>query len=637
MKSRYTGVCLCTCFIQECGGGYSRQVWRDETSRFGIWAISMKKETLVQFIWIILALGLPTSTTALALKVTDNLQSAIIVCFLTVVIEIIVGFATKVWQKLEPRWVDRVADSLDTAAISLFSGYRRKYLEYITYQHRAFDVKGLTTQGVYTLELNQVFVQLGIDAAPIHSVSANPLNTIPEELRSGSRSIWLFLKSQHFISQNFAIIGPPGSGKTTLLRHMALVLAFPTRLRRKLGAPDKLPVLLFLRDHASAITNNSDIGLAQLIRDQLSKWNAPPPPTGWLEARLNQGNCLVMLDGLDEVAEPGTRQQVVNWVEKCMIGYGRNRFVISSRPHGYRSNPLSGVAVLQVLPFTQQQIALFVQNWYLANEIMSNQRDDPGVRTMAHQGAEDLLTRLRETPALSAFATNPLLLTMIANIHRYRSSLPGRRVELYAEIFEVFLGKRQQARGLALDLTPAQKQRVLQTLAHAMMCHQQREISEKEALDIIAKPLKSVSPHTRGGDFLKMVENTSGLLVERENGIYSFAHLTFQEYLTAMHILENRLENELIAQVNNGWWQETIRLYCARTDASAIISACLAEEHSSVSALILAMACMEEAREVQPEVRAKYQAVISQGAEDLNPERRQLIANALISKRLGQR
>jgi predicted NACHT family NTPase len=130
------------------------------------------------------------------------------------------------------------------------------------------------------------------------------------------------------------------------------------------------------------------------------------------------------------VADPALRQRTVQWVQQQMIVYGNNRFVITSRPFGYRSNPLSGVAVLEVQPFTFEQVKQFVHNWYVANEIKSAVRDDPGVRMKAHEGAEDLLRRLRETPSLFALAVNPLLLTMIATVHRYRGSLPGARVTL---------------------------------------------------------------------------------------------------------------------------------------------------------------------------------------------------------------
>jgi energy-coupling factor transporter ATP-binding protein EcfA2 len=579
---------------------------------------------------------LPASTTAIAFTATNDPRVALVVCILTIIAEAGVGFATKVWQQLESRWVDRASDWLDIKVLSFFSGYSHRYLEYIGYQHRSFDVKGLTTQGIHTLELERVFVQLRIDTTSAHQAATNPIASVPTEPPGGSRTIWEYLKSSSLGSQHFAIIGAPGSGKTTLLKHIALILASSSRQRRRMGIPNKLPILLYLRDYAAAIGNDPSLPLGQMVREQLAKWQAPTPPHGWLESYLDDGLCLIMFDGLDEVADPDIRRKVVNWVEKTMIAYGKNRFIISSRPHGYKDNPLSGVTVLRVLPFTQNQIETFVNNWYLANEIMSHQKSDPGVRAIAQQGAEDLLARIRKTPALSDLAVNPLLLTMISTIHRFKSTLPGRRVELYKEICETFLGKRHQARDLELSLTPMQKQRVLQPLAYHMMVRETREVKLSEAIQAIAPSIKTVCPEYLPEAFLKMIENSSGLLVERESGVYSFAHKTFQEYLAATVVCEYRgqLESRLAAQVNNGWWHEAIRLYCAQTNASAIIAACLAAGISSSPALALAIACMEEAREVSVGVRHKYEAAINQGVEDTNPERRRVIAEALLSLRL---
>ena len=547
---------------------------------------------------------------------------------------VVFAFITKVWGNLEGKWAERTADWLDQTMQSLFSGYRRRYLEYLVYQHRAFDVKGLSTQGPYNLELEGVYVQLGVDPTPVSGVSANPLQSLPEELRAGMQPLWEYI-DENKPARNYAILGAPGCGKTTLLKHIALTLCAPKHHRREMGAPTLLPVLLFLRDHAQAIRANPSLHLAQLIRDQFAARQAPPPPPGWLEAQLDKGGCLILLDGLDEVADPQVRKGVVTWVEQCMSAYGKNRFIITSRPHGYRANPLENVTVLQVRPFTSKQVDQFIHNWYLANEIMSTQKNDPGVREEARRGAEDLIKRIRISATLGELSVNPLLLTMITTVHRYRSSLPGRRVELYAEICEVFLGKRQQARGIPLDLTPAQKTRVLRPLAYQMMEKQLRVIAQADALRIIAKALAAVSPKTKGDDFLKDVENGSGLLVERENGHYSFSHLTFQEYLAAVHAIETRLESELLRRVENPWWHETIRLYCAQTDASHIIVACL--DSSSVVALSLAIECMDEAREVTPEIRAHYDELMEKGAEDPNPERRKLIAEATLKRRTRAR
>jgi predicted NACHT family NTPase len=206
-------------------------------------------------------------------------------------------------------------------------------------------------------------------------------------------------------------------------------------------------------------------------------------------------------------------------------------------------------------------------------------------------------------------------------------------VELYAEICEVFLGKRKEAVGLVSDLAPKQKQRVLQPLAYHMMCHNQREITGTEALGVISMPLLSVKPDASAEDFLKMIENTSGLLLERESGSYGFAHKTFQEYLASVHVLEEQALEPLISHVEHDWWHETIRLYCAQIDASPIIAACL--DNRSAIALTLAIECIGEAREVNPAVRQRYQEVIEYGVEDPDPQRRRVIAEALLASRLG--
>ncbi|CAG0998289.1 hypothetical protein ANAEL_02756 [Anaerolineales bacterium] len=586
-------------------------------------------------ILLFMAFGVPTAAgVAFAEKITQNPGPWLALAILYEILIIILGFLSKVWQKLEGKWSDRVADWIDTRVLSVFSGYKKHYLQHLIYQHRSFDVKGLSTQGVYTLELEQVFVELSLVSKPAHRTSTDPFQKAPRELRAGQHPIWDYLKSAKMANQHLAIIGAPGSGKSTLLKHMTLALATSKRKYNSVDLPRKLPVLLFLRTLAEAVEAGANLSLAQAVCDNLVRSNGPAAPVGWLEKQINLGRCLIMLDGLDEIADPQARKTMADWVEKQMVACGKNRFIVTSRPFGYQSNPLTGVTVFEVCPFTHTQVKRFVQNWYLANEVMGAQKDDPGVRLMAQQGAEDLLERISGSAALSTLAVNPLLLTMIANVHRYRSSLPGRRVELYAEICEVFLGKRQQARGLELDLTPAQKQRVLQPLAFYLMYKAAREISLADAVMVIREPLARISPQTAVADFLKTIENFSGLLIERENGVYGFAHLTFQEYLAAVYVHEQRLEEMLKRQVNNSWWHETIRLYSAQADATPILVACLTSDKPPVSALTLAIECRAEAREIRPDMRERLDCLLNQGIEDADPERRCIVAEALLSQRI---
>lgn len=565
---------------------------------------------------MITALGIPSvAAWAFADQIVQQPWQALGLALGYELLVLVGGMSMQIWQKLQERWVDRIVDKIDGLIQGRAPGYRGRYLKNMVFRHRNFDVKGLTTQGIYTLELQKVFVELRIAPRSPHEISTDP---IPVRMREaqGQKPIWEYLRSREL--KNLAIIGPPGSGKTTLLKHVTLTLSMGMRARHSVRASKKLPILLFLRDHADHIIKNSNYRLENAIHENLAQKHIPQPPANWFPKQLRAGKCLILLDGLDEVANIKVRNQVTKWVEDQMMIYTRCRFVITSRPHGYRNNPIEGVTVLEVRPFNQQQIERFVHNWYLANEVLSAGKNDRGVLMEAQSGAKDLLERLRRTPTLSELAINPLLLTMISTVHRYRSSLPGRRVELYAEVCEVFLGKRQASKGLIQHLTPAQKRRVLQVLAYHLMLQGRREIRLDAATPVIARPLALV---TGKGDkqnaqaFLKSIEDESGLLIEREAGEYSFSHLAFQEYLASVHIQDQRLEEKLTAQVENSWWHEVIRLYCAQADATLIVTACLSKEPLSVPALTLAIECVDEAKEIDPALRIQLEELLTKGVE----------------------
>src|SRR5690349_20113237 len=58
-----------------------------------------------------------------------------------------VGTVGRVWQKLESRWSDQIAEWI-AIRVSGFL-YVRYYSQQLFYQHRDFDVKGLSTQSTY--------------------------------------------------------------------------------------------------------------------------------------------------------------------------------------------------------------------------------------------------------------------------------------------------------------------------------------------------------------------------------------------------------------------------------------------------------------------------------------------------------
>ena len=110
-----------------------------------------------------------------------------------------------------------------------------------------------------------------------------------------------------------ALVGQPGSGKSTLLAHAARRSA-QTAVRGRLGRR-RVPILLALREHAESIVADPAISLPDVIRAAVG--GAPgKEPGGWWERQLRRGRCLVLLDGLDEVASADDRLAVADWVER---------------------------------------------------------------------------------------------------------------------------------------------------------------------------------------------------------------------------------------------------------------------------------------------------------------------------------
>jgi predicted NACHT family NTPase len=486
-----------------------------------------------------------------------------------------IALLLKFFDKLSPHldklfeWLaNNFAEWVQRLWWKLTAQFQGRYYESLIFAVRDFRTQGLKTKGSFTLDLEKVFVPLRVAPESPDRVMAGMLQSrgTAEDLK-----IWNFLadlrKQPAF--RRIVAIAPPGAGKSTLLEHLALTYAHNTQRRQHRRAPRLIPVLLYLRDVRETISSAQPPDLATLIEQQESIKTLNPQ--GWFKRNLDCGKCLVMLDGLDEVADELQRKKVSQWVDRQMRLYPKTAFILTSRPFGYHSAPLEQVGtVVEVKPFSLQEMKQFVNNWYLQQEIMSRLgKDDRGVRDSAAKQAEDLVGRIQNTPTLAAMALNPLLLTMIATVHRFRGVLPGRRVELYHEICDVLLGRRQDAKNIPDTLTAMQKKVVLQVLALGLMKEQTREFTLKLGAQLIQDKLKDIGGYeANAAQFLKQVENTSGLLVERERGIYEFAHKSFQEYLAAVEIASTNQPEILTGKMEDAWWDETIRLYAAQADAT---------------------------------------------------------------------
>lgn len=516
------------------------------------------------------------------------------------------------------------------ASRDALSRFRRRYKRRLYEEFNYFNVRGLTLLSAFTLDLTQVFVDLRVSSTAMSS--SGLLRAFPPDAVDRT-SLWDFLRFEQRSDRSrkaLAITGPPGSGKTTLLQHVALTFSKNRQGAHRLRP--MLPILLFVREHSYDIVK-SDPTLGAVAEAHFTRayWTLKPPK-GWFERQLLKRRSIVLLDGLDEVADLEARQTVARWIDRQIANYPLARFLVTARPQGYRDSPLRRADVLEVMPFRPEQVERFVRQWYTANAVLAagGRRTVPVVRR-ASNDADDLLRRLMATPALESMTVNPLLLTMITMVHKFRGALPGSRVELYDEICEVLLGRWRQAKGIDDYLKTEQKRLALQPLAAYMMEHKQREVSTDDALVVIAGVLERLGVDAVPR-FLMYIQESSGLLQEKEAGIWTFAHLTFQEFLASAHWRKAGPPSEWSPYVTDSWWHETVRLYVAKGDATPVVEACI--DNGGVSAFVLASECMDEAAEIALPIRKRAMEWLDTSLSGADIERRYLAAQVKLRRRL---
>ena len=123
---------------------------------------------------ILLAMGFPAAF-GVGYGATQDTGQAIVIMALYGVVVTVAGFGRKVYEILEKRWAERVANNLDSWLVTRLARYAVRYRQYLIFRHRTFDVKGLSTQGPHSLNIEQVFVQLRLDSKAPHQASADPL------------------------------------------------------------------------------------------------------------------------------------------------------------------------------------------------------------------------------------------------------------------------------------------------------------------------------------------------------------------------------------------------------------------------------------------------------------------------------
>lgn len=337
------------------------------------------------------------------------------------------------------------------------------------------------------------------------------------------------------------VLGKPGSGKSTFLRYLAVGCAKGEFLG------DYIPVLLELRD-----VDEAAFSLLQWIHEEFEL-----EQEAQTEQILKRGQVLILLDGLDEVPS-SLQQKVQRELRKFAKRYDKNRFILTCRTQTTEYIPEQFQAV-EVADFNPEQVESFALNWFTA------------MAETPEQGVENqkrFIERLRKTPQAAELAITPVLLSLTCWIFDDLKCLPEKRSDLYRDGLDLLLQQWDEGRGISRDsgcdryqqLTTEERKRLLSYLAFRKFEKAENFVlfEEPELWGYIAEYLQISVEESRA--VLRAIAQQHGLLIERACGIWSFSHLTFQEYLVARWICEQENWRNLTTDYLKTAWQEVFKL-----------------------------------------------------------------------------
>jgi formylglycine-generating enzyme required for sulfatase activity len=446
------------------------------------------------------------------------------------------------------------------------------------------------------VSLNEIYVDLDVVASPRDEGEDTRQWGLRLARGEGRERMDLLEALAQDDARYVTLLGDPGSGKTTFVNYVTYLLAdaasrdatpplLPASLR------DLWPVRLVLRDVAAHLPLDASCGRAAMLWDavaadiaaRLGKVSARRL-LPYIQARLLRHGGLFLLDGLDEVPQAGRRRRcLLESIESLVDSLPtRARMVLTARPYAYVDPDwqVPGFSILALAPFSDPQVRRFVNRWYTAVRPAMGWDS-----TTADERGQRLTLALRTRSYLADLASRPLLLTLMATLHTSWGQLPEDRADLYEESVRLLLSRWQRGREVldqdghallepgiekALEIGEGRIRAALEALAYT--CHvRQAEESREPGVpadipqaEVVAAFADRVPDDVNPNVALRYLETRAGLLVGRREGIYTFPHRSFQEYLAACHLSNTESDFaerlRMLVWKDPDWWREVFLL-----------------------------------------------------------------------------
>ncbi|WP_437765473.1 NACHT domain-containing protein [Sorangium sp. So ce281] len=514
-----------------------------------------------------------------------------------------------------------------------FAAAERAYRREVEARCGQIEIRGLQLSARVTQDLEIAYVPLHVEEPPEALRSAQPKKTggkgakgeaITVTAKAAGAMLRVLERPRVLATDALAnhpqllIVGEPGSGKSTLLAYMA-TRAARGELAISTPSPGPAPIPFLVPVRALQEAEAGPEGIA----------GAAGTEPWFVKAALERGRALLLVDGLDE-ARAQVAGKVLPALTTTLDAYPGNSVVVTTRPAaapGKDESAPRGFARARLLPMTRDEVGVFIDRWCLAAELSLNK--PRGQAEMdARAAAEDLKERVRASRAIEKLAQTPLLCSVICVVHRFLGQrIPERRVALYEAITNVLLYEWDRAKfaeGAAIGKLDAHAKRaLLARLALSMHRARVAELPAEEVVKRLAAHLPDLGrPEEEATAIVAEIRDRNGVLVERAPGSFAFSHLTFQEYLAAMELVNAQAYDELLRKYKDKWWHEVIVLSAGfpGEHAGRIIRGLLDKDRDDVAeGTMLAAQCAETAIEVRQGLRREIEKRVARLVPPASP------------------
>ncbi|MBE7531609.1 MAG: NACHT domain-containing protein [Chloroflexi bacterium] len=337
---------------------------------------------------------------------------------------------------------------------------------------------------------------------------------------------------------NLFILGKPGVGKTTFLQQMGR-----ETIARHIP---KWPIFIRLAD-----VSLSEKSLMDHINDRFRKaefCNAED----FVLYLLQSGAVILLLDGLDEARErDGQRKRLVQEIQQISRDFPDNTMLLTCRVAATEYN-FPNFQYVEVAEFTEQQVKNFIDNWFGASQVAIAAACFQSLHETQHEPLKEM-------------ARIPLLLTLLCVSYDPENGFQPARANIYRRAARGLLRdwdkNRNIDRDIFSDLDEDHLHEILGYIAYQSFLEGEQLIAQGGLVRRIQYYCrKQFQLQVNGKRWLRQMEADTGILIERIDGVYAFAHLTLHEYFAAWWIIEKESWEVVQPYISQSHWREIFLL-----------------------------------------------------------------------------